>query len=66
MNDTMKAGETSRIPTPLRDWLDNTILEQMSEAGMPGGDTALRKASIANAILYPLENKPRKTKNRHP
>ncbi len=64
MNDTMKAAEASYIPAPLRDWLDHAIITQMSESETKTENTLQRRASIANAILYPLENTPRRPKER--
>ncbi len=65
MNDTMKAAEASYIPAPLRDWLDHAIVAQMSDSETKAENTLKRRASIANAILYPLENTPRKSKERN-
>jgi hypothetical protein len=60
MTKIMKPLEASHIPAPLRDWLDHAILNEMTDTIAAAERTQARKTSIANAILYPLDNKRRK------
>lgn len=59
----MKTAESSSIPAPLKQWLDSAILAQIKSPQSGTDFTLSKKALIANAILYPLEDKGRKTKS---
>lgn len=63
MSDNMKSAESSPIPAPLKQWLDNAILAQMKSPQSATDFTLSQKTLIANTILYPLEEKTRKGKS---
>jgi|JI10StandDraft_1071094.scaffolds.fasta_scaffold42167_6 hypothetical protein len=62
MSNDMKTAESSSIPAPLKQWLDNAILAQIQSPQTGADFTLSKKALIANTILYPLEEKSRKSK----